>query len=122
MTRFTADEVEVLRLDSTWNDAYQRHDRSALANVLADDFIGYAASDEPISKPMLMVDPPEQAKSIAFSEQSVRAFGDTAISRGRLRLELDERRIDQRFLRVFAKRDGAWRAVSVAVTPLAPET
>jgi hypothetical protein len=27
--------------------------------------------------------------------------------------------IDQRFLRVFAKRDGIWQAVSVAVTPVA---
>jgi hypothetical protein len=28
--------------------------------------------------------------------------------------------VDQRFLRVFAKRGGIWRAVSVAVTPVAP--
>jgi len=27
--------------------------------------------------------------------------------------------IDQRFLRVFAERDGIWQAVSVAVTPVA---
>jgi hypothetical protein len=27
--------------------------------------------------------------------------------------------IDQRFLRVFVKRDGIWQAVSVAVTPIA---
>jgi hypothetical protein len=36
-------------------------------------------------------------------------------------LELEDGRIviDQRFLRVFAKREGIWRAVSVAVTPVA---
>jgi len=45
-------------------------------------------------------------------------FGDTAVSRGRLQLEFDDRRVDQRFLRVFAKREGVWRAVSVVVTPV----
>jgi hypothetical protein len=29
--------------------------------------------------------------------------------------------IDQRFMRVFAKRDGVWRAVAVAVTPIAAQ-
>ena len=45
--------------------------------------------------------------------------GEAGVSRGRLQLELDDRRLDQRFLRVFARRDGVWRAVSVAVTPVA---
>ncbi len=66
-----------------------------------------------------MVNRPGRAKSVTFSEQSVRVFGNTGISRGRLQLELDDGRIDQRFIRVFAKRDGIWRAVSVAVTPIA---
>jgi hypothetical protein len=38
---------------------------------------------------------------------------------GRLQLDLNDRRVDQRFLRVFSYRNGTWRAVSVAVTPLA---
>ncbi len=65
-----------------------------------------------------MVDPPGEVRSLAFSEPFVAVFGDSAISRGRLQLEVDDRRIDQRFLRVFAKRNGVWRAVSVAVTPV----
>ena len=67
-----------------------------------------------------MVNPPGARAGLAtFSEQFVRVFGDTGMSRGRLQLELEDRRIDQRFLRVFARRDGIWRAVSVAVTPVA---
>jgi ketosteroid isomerase-like protein len=112
------DEAEILRLDGAWNDAYRRHDRSPLALILADDFGGWLSSGEPITKAMLMVDPPQTARSVAFSEQTVRVFGDTAISRGRLQLDLDVRRVDQRFIRVFAKRGGCWRAVSVAVTPV----
>lgn len=113
------DEAQILRLDSEWNEAYRRHDRAPLAHILADDFTGWAALGEPVTKAMLAVNRPGRAKSVTFSEQSVRVFGHTGISRGRLQLELDDRRIDQRFLRVFAKRDGIWKAVSVAVTPVA---
>jgi ketosteroid isomerase-like protein len=116
------DEAQILHLDSEWNEAYRRRDRSPLAHILADDFTGLTALGEPITKALLMINPSGQGvKSVTFSEQYVRVFGDTGISRGRLQLELEDGRIviDQRFLRVFAKRDGTWRAVSVAVTPIA---
>jgi ketosteroid isomerase-like protein len=116
------DEAEILRLDSEWNEAYRRRDRLPLGHILADDFTGLTALGEPITKAILMINPSAQRiKSVTFSEQYVHVFGDTGISRGRLQLELEDGRIvvDQRFLRVFAKRDGIWRAVSVAVTPVA---
>jgi ketosteroid isomerase-like protein len=111
------DEAEVRRLDSAWNEAYLRNDRSRLADVLADDFAALMPSGDPVSKAALMVNPPP-AISAAFSEQAVLVFGDTAISRGRLQLELTDGRVDQRFLRVFSRRGGVWRAVSVAVSPV----
>ena len=114
------DEAQILRLDNEWNEAYRRADRTPLAYIVADDFAGLTASGEPITKAALMVNPPgAQAGLATFSEQFVCIFGETAISRGRLVLELDDHRIDQRFLRVFARRDGIWQAVSVAVTPVA---
>ena len=113
------DEAQILRLDSEWNEAYRRQDRAPLAHILADDFTGLTGLGEPITKTILMINPPGRSRSVTFSEQSARVFGDTGISRGRLQLELDDRRVDQRFLRVFAKRDGIWQAVSVAVTPVA---
>ncbi|HEY4941021.1 MAG TPA: nuclear transport factor 2 family protein [Rhizomicrobium sp.] len=112
------DEAQILRLDSEWNEAYRRHDRAPLAHILADDFTAVTPSGEPVTKATLTIDPPARARSVTFSEQSVRVFADTGISRGRLQLELDGHRIDQRFLRVFAKRDGIWQAVAVAVTPI----
>jgi len=115
------DEARLLRLDEAWNEAYRRNDRAPLAEILADDFTGLTPSGEAITKAALMINPPGGARSVVFSEQWVRVFGDTGISRGRLHLELADRRIDQRFLRVFARRDGVWRAVSVSVTPLAAE-
>jgi ketosteroid isomerase-like protein len=115
------DEAQILRLDNEWNEAYRRADRSPLAHILADDFTGWTALNEPIKKATLMINPSGGRPGMAtFSEQFVRVFGDTGISRGRLQLAHDGRIvIDQRFLRVFAKRDGIWQAVSVAVTPVA---
>ena len=117
MTSQVDDEAEVLRLDSAWNGAYVRNDRSPLADILADDFAAIMPSGDAVSKAALMVNPPP-ALSAAFSEQSVQMFGDTAVSRGRLMLELTDRKVDQRFMRVFARRQGRWRAVSVSVTPV----
>lgn len=113
------DEAERLRLDSAWNNAYERNDRAPLADILADDFTGTMPSGEDITKAKLMVNPPRPALSISFSEQGVLVFGSTGISRGRLKLDLGDRRVDQRFLRVFARRDGTWHAVAVSVTPVA---
>lgn len=115
------DEAQILRLDNEWNEAYRRADRLPLAHILADDFTGWTALNEPITKALLMVNPPGGRPGMAtFSEQYVRVFGDIGISRGRLQLADDGRIVvDQRFLRVFAKRDGTWQAVSVAVTPVA---
>ena len=113
------DEADVLRLDEAWNEAYRQHDRSPLAPILSDDFAALTASGDPITKASLMINPPGRARSVTFSDQEVRVFGDTAFSRGRLKLELEDRSLDQWFLRVFAKRDSRWQAVSVAVTPFA---
>ncbi len=116
------DEAQILRLDNEWNEAYRRRDRSPLAHILADDFTGLTPSGEPITKSLLMINPSsDMVKSVIFSEQYVHVFGDAGISRGRFQIELNDGRIavDQRFLRVFSKRDGIWQAVSVAVTPVA---
>ncbi len=119
MTAQTDDRAEILRLDDAWNDAYRRRNRAPLAEILADDFTGFMPWGESITKAKLLVNPTGGVvKSISFSEQEARVFGDTAISRGRLTLEMDDHRTDQRFLRVFAKRDGTWRAVAVSVTPV----
>jgi ketosteroid isomerase-like protein len=112
------DEAQIRRLDDAWNQAYLQNDRAPLADILAEDFTGFTAAGEPIDKASLMLNPMRPALSAIFGEQSVRVFGDTAISRGRLEVELEDHRVDLWFLRVFARREGFWRAVSAAVTPV----
>ncbi len=115
------DGAQVMRLDNQWNEAYRRRERSPLAHILADDFTGLTVLGEPITKALLMINPSaEGVESVIFSEQYVHVFGATGISRGRLQIGMEDGciAIDQRFLRVFAKRDGIWGAVSVAITPI----
>ena len=72
-------KAQILRLDSEWNEAYRRRDRSPLADILAEDFTGLTASGEPITKALLMINPSgERVKSVTFSEQHVQVFGATA--------------------------------------------
>lgn len=114
----TADVRTVEQLDRAWNEAYERNDRAQLGGILADDFEAVAADGETISKAQLM-EPSPAPRSIAFTERSLRHHGRTAITRGRLRLEHEGGAVDQRFMRVYAKRDGRWRAVAVQVSRVA---
>ena len=111
----TADARAVGDLDRAWNEAYERNDRAQLGKILADDFEAVAADGQTISKAQLM-QPGSAPRSIAFSERSMRLFDSTAITRGRLRLEHEGGRVDQRFMRVYAKRDERWHAVAVQVS------
>jgi ketosteroid isomerase-like protein len=117
----TADERSVGDLDRAWNDAYERSDRAQLAGILADDFEAVAADGLTITKTQLM-QPGSAPRSIAFNERSLRLFDSTAITRGRLRLEHEGGRVDQRFMRVYARRDGRWQAVAVQVSAVVETT
>lgn len=111
------DEQTVRRLDQSWNDVYVRNDRSAFAQILADDFCGNFSDGRQISKADLMRPTPRPAR-VTFSEFGLAIFSPTAITRGRALIELPDRTIDQRFVRVYSKRDSAWQAVAVFVFPL----
>src|SRR5688572_24550059 len=78
----SADAATVGALDRAWNEAYERNDRAQLGTILADDFEAVAADGQSIGKAQLM-EPGSAARSIAFSERSLRLFGSTAVTRGR---------------------------------------
>ena len=109
------DEIDAL--DRAWNEAYERNDRSALADILDDDFEATTADFMIVSRAQLL-EPTPAALRVEFSERILRVFGATAIVRGRLRLQHKGGWIDQRFVRVYARRDGRWRAVAVQVFPV----
>jgi ketosteroid isomerase-like protein len=113
----STDEQAVRELDRSWNEVYMRNDRSAFARILADDFCAVSADGRTGSKADLMRPTPQGAQ-VAFSEGSLQMFTPTAITRGRVRIEHPDRVVDQRFVRVYSKRNGGWQAIYVVVYPV----
>jgi hypothetical protein len=110
------DEREVRELDRRWNEAYCVHDRTHLEGVLAEDFVAMRRDGRTVPKTELIaMDAPA---TVSFSEFSISIFGLTAFTRGRIRVERFDGGFEQTFLRVYAKREGRWRAVAVQMAPV----
>ena len=111
------DERAVQELDDAWNDVYVRNDRSAFAEILADDFVAAFADFRTVNKAQLM-EPAPEGRPVAFSERSIQVFGPTALTRGRIRVEHPEGAAEQCFTRIYSKREHGWQAVAVQVFPV----
>lgn len=111
-----SDDQAIQQLDQSWNDVYIRNDRTAFAYILADDFCGTFPDGRTASKQDMMQSTPNGAR-VSFSERRHQLFTPTAVTRGRVRIELPDRLVDQRYVRVYAKRSKRWQAVAVFVFP-----
>ena len=116
--REAEDVATITALDQAWNQAYVKNDRSALADILSDDFVAVAHTGQLVSNAQLLQPPPEPAIEVRFSEFSLRCWGATATTCGRIRVQTASMTIEHRFMRVYAKRDERWQAVSVQVVPV----
>jgi len=114
------DEQAVKKLDRSWNEVYLRNDRSAFAEILADDFRVNFSDGRTGGKADLMRPTPNGAQ-VAFSEAGMQIFTPTAVTWGRVRIEHPDRVVDQRFVRVYSKRQTGWQAVFVFVSPVGNE-
>ena len=115
------DEQAVRKLDRAWNEVYLRNDRSAFAEILADDFRVNFSDGRTGGKADLMRPTPNSAK-VAFSEAGMQIFTPTAVTWGRVRIEHPDHVVDQRFVRVYSKRQTGWQAVFVFVSPVGNES
>jgi ketosteroid isomerase-like protein len=121
-------ENHLLKLDSEWNEAYPRRDVSALDHIIADDWVCIDGAGLVISKRQLL----ERVESSVafldphkFDETSLRMFGDTAIVTGRLsgtkRGNDGTFYLEQRYTRVYVKRNDYWQSVATQVTVVKEE-
>jgi hypothetical protein len=113
-----SDVRAVADLDAAWNQAYTRGEREPLREILSPDFIAVAPSGEEVPRSRLLKAPKEAAIQVRFSESTLRCWGPTATTRGRITVETPSEVIDQRYMRVYSKRHGRWWAVSVQVVPM----
>ena len=122
------EEEQLLKLDREWNEAYPKLDVTALDRIIADDWICIDGAGLVITKRQLL----ERVESSTtffdpykFDEVTLRMFKDAAIVTGRLS---GTRRgndgtfyVEQRYTRVYVKRNDRWQAVATQVTVVKEE-
>ena len=120
------DEHYLRQIDCEWNEAYPNCDVETLDRIIAADWKCIDGAGRMISKQQLLervAANPNPFDSHEFDEFSLRIFGDAAIVMGRLsgrgRNEEGNFSFQQRYMRVYVKRDGRWQAVATQVTVVA---
>ena len=122
------EEIRLLKLDNEWNEAYPRRDVSALDRIIADDWVCIDGAGLVITKRQLL----ERLESSTtffdpykFDEITLRMFEDAAIVTGRLsgtrRSNDGTFHLEQRYTRVYAKRNDRWQSVATQVTVVKEE-
>lgn len=122
--KFTMDEENrILDLDREWNEAYPRLDCAALDRIIADDWVCIDGTGLVIKKSELLTRVASTASFLdpyKFDEITLRMFGEVAILTGRLSGQMQDsdgiHDINQRYMRVYVKRNERWQAVATQVT------
>ena len=119
-------EKALLKLEHEWADAYVRKDVAVLDRIEADDY----TMTDPTGKVVTKKDDIEglksgafKAESIAMEDTQVRVYRKTAVITGIATMKAAYKQQDisgkYRFLDVFVKHKGGWKAVATQFTAVA---
>src|ERR1700750_1502555 len=120
-----SDEDQILNLDREWNEAYPRLDGAALDRIIADDWVCIDGTGLVITKSELLRRVASSTSFLdpyKFDEIDLRVFGEAAIVTGRLSGQMRDSNgthdVNQRYMRVYVKRNERWQAVATQVTKI----
>ena len=112
-------EQAIKQLDNERIQAQIHADAAALDRIYADDFIGIGPSGTVRTKPQVLADFTSHDlsfQSITTDEVRIRVYGNTAVETGRTTtVGQDKGKVvprDNRFTRVWVRRQGRWRLVA----------
>jgi ketosteroid isomerase-like protein len=114
-------EEEILALEATWSVAPLKGDLQTVSRVVADDWIGVAHTGTVMSKADLLEmlsSRPAPFESAAYNEVQLYLYGQTAVVTSLFRGEGKDVKFEQRFMRVYANRDGQWQCVATQIVPV----
>jgi ketosteroid isomerase-like protein len=120
-------EQAVLKVTQEWLVADERHDRTALNRIIADDFLGTGPMGTTVSKKDIIPREGTAADahglSINGQDIKVRVFGDSAIVTGRgvPKTSGQEERGELRFTLVFIRRADSWQMVGAHLSAVPRE-
>jgi ketosteroid isomerase-like protein len=115
---------EILALESTWHVAPLAGDVETVSRVTADDWIGVAPTGAVMSKADLLdmlSSRPAPFESTVYRDVQVHVYGQTAVVTSLFRGQGKDLKLSQRFMRVYAHRDGRWQCVATQVVPIPGE-
>jgi ketosteroid isomerase-like protein len=119
-------EEQIVALERARQEAFVRGDIDFLDRQTADDYTTVNGAGAMSTKPEMMKSlraGTTKVTSFELDELRARLYGDVAVLTGIYRDQSSvngrDRRVNVRFIRVFVKEDGRWRAVSYQQTPLA---
>jgi len=119
------EENRILDLDGEWNEAYSRVDCAALDRIIANDWVCIDGTGLVITKSELLTRVASNSSFLdpyKFDEIALRVFGEAAIVTGRLSGRMRDsdgtHDVDQRYMRVYVKRNERWQAVATQVTKI----
>jgi len=120
------DVQELLRLERGFGEAITRGDSAALDSLMADDFVGINPLCRVLPKKQVLAEiasPDYELESLVNEDINIRLFGDVAVAtaRGTAKGRYKGQDAGGQFLytRVWARRNGVWRAVAAHATNLA---
>lgn len=120
----SSDSETVLALEATWGVAPLIGDLDTVDRVVADDWIGVAPTGQTMTKGDLLgmlASRPGVFDSATYSEVSLSLFGSTAVVTSLFHGVGKGLELRQRFMRVYAKREGSWRCVATQVVAIPTE-
>jgi ketosteroid isomerase-like protein len=119
---------ELINLKQRWAEAEDKRDTSFLDRILADDFVAGTARGDVINKEQLIqrIKSPDRRVDEHHSDEiQVRVYGKVAVMIDHTTIwgvDKGKRFGGQfRFIRIFVKQHGKWRAVLAQATPLTSE-
>jgi len=112
-TKAASTEEIILQLTRDWLAAEERHDRTTMQRIIADDFQGTGPRGNTVFKEDVLPEEGAQSGGLSLntSELKARVFGDTAVVTGHGVQKSEEKR-ELRFTVIFAKRDDRWQMVA----------
>jgi uncharacterized protein (TIGR02246 family) len=118
---------EVEALERQLVEAIARKDLATYDRIVADDYVVVDASGKDITKAEVMAsyrDGTRGYTGLEIFDVRTHVFGDTAVvsarTKGMRREEGRDVPNDNRYVRVYARRDGRWRAVTQMSAPARP--
>jgi ketosteroid isomerase-like protein len=114
-------EDEILALEATWSVAPLEGDIQTVSRVTADDWIGVAPTGAVMSKADLLEmlsSHPSPFESAVYDQVQLYVYGQTAVVTSLFLGEGKNVKFEQRFMRVYANRDGQWQCVATQIVPV----